>query len=162
MKKIDLGQTIGILANVGVIGGLIFVGFQLRQDREIATIDSIQSSMSMSMRVSSSQLLAENSDVWVRGLASDSLSAEESAVFDAIAEARDAFYFGNYTRNVRIGDADDRDRWVREAALDIVSSPGLMKWWESQVKRRAVTDLNGSVWQAAVNREIDRLRSLGD
>ena len=160
MTKIDLGQAIGIVANVGVIGGLIFVGFQLRQDREIATIDSIQSSMSM--RVSSFQLLVENSDLWVRGLANDSLSAEESVIFDALAEARDAYYFSNYTRNVRIGDTDDRDRWVREAALDIASSPGLMKWWQSQVERRAATDLNGSVWQTAVNSEIDRLRSVGN
>ncbi len=31
MKKIDLGQTIAILANVGVIGSLIFVGVQVQQ-----------------------------------------------------------------------------------------------------------------------------------
>ena len=32
MKKIDLGQTITILANVGVIASLIFVGVQIRQE----------------------------------------------------------------------------------------------------------------------------------
>ena len=42
MKKIDLGQTITILANLGVIGGLIFVGMQLQQDREIALVDRMQ------------------------------------------------------------------------------------------------------------------------
>ena len=31
MKKIDLGQTIAILANVGVIASLIFVGVQVQQ-----------------------------------------------------------------------------------------------------------------------------------
>ncbi len=29
MKKIDLGQTIGILANVGVIAGILFLGIAL-------------------------------------------------------------------------------------------------------------------------------------
>jgi len=29
MKKIDLGQTIGILANVGVIVGILFLGIAL-------------------------------------------------------------------------------------------------------------------------------------
>jgi len=31
MKKIDLGQTITILANVGVIAGIVFLGVELRQ-----------------------------------------------------------------------------------------------------------------------------------
>ncbi len=34
MKKIDLGQTIGILANVGVIAGIVFLGFELRQNNQ--------------------------------------------------------------------------------------------------------------------------------
>jgi hypothetical protein len=29
LKKIDLGQTIGILANVGVIAGILFLGIAL-------------------------------------------------------------------------------------------------------------------------------------
>ena len=35
MKKIDLGQTIGIVANVGVIAGLLLLAFELNQNREI-------------------------------------------------------------------------------------------------------------------------------
>ncbi len=31
MKKIDLGQTIAILANLGVVASLIFVGVQVQQ-----------------------------------------------------------------------------------------------------------------------------------
>lgn len=32
MKKINLGQTIGILANMGVIAGIVFLGLELRQN----------------------------------------------------------------------------------------------------------------------------------
>jgi len=32
MKKIDLGQTITILANVGVIAGIVFLGYEMRQN----------------------------------------------------------------------------------------------------------------------------------
>ena len=32
MKKIELGQAIGILANVGVVGGLLFLAFEIRQN----------------------------------------------------------------------------------------------------------------------------------
>ncbi len=34
MKKIDLGQGIGILANVGVIAGIIFLAVELRQNND--------------------------------------------------------------------------------------------------------------------------------
>ena len=34
MKKIDLGQTITILANVGVIAGIVFLAIELRQNNE--------------------------------------------------------------------------------------------------------------------------------
>jgi len=32
MKKIDLGQTISIIANLGVIAGIVFLGYELRQN----------------------------------------------------------------------------------------------------------------------------------
>ena len=35
LKKLDLGQSIGILANVGVIEGIVFLGFELRQNNEL-------------------------------------------------------------------------------------------------------------------------------
>ena len=35
MKKIDLGQTISILANVGVIAGIVFLGYELRQNNQL-------------------------------------------------------------------------------------------------------------------------------
>ena len=34
MKKIDLGQIITIIANVGVIAGIVFVAFEVRQTRD--------------------------------------------------------------------------------------------------------------------------------
>jgi len=35
MKKIDLGQAINTLANVGVIAGIVFLGFELRQNQTV-------------------------------------------------------------------------------------------------------------------------------
>jgi len=37
LKKIDLGQAITILANVGVIAGIVFLGVELRQNNELLT-----------------------------------------------------------------------------------------------------------------------------
>ena len=35
LKKIDLGQTITILANLGVIAGIVFLAFELRQNNSL-------------------------------------------------------------------------------------------------------------------------------
>ena len=36
MKKIDLSQTVAILANIGVLAGIIFVAYEIRQSNRIA------------------------------------------------------------------------------------------------------------------------------
>ena len=35
MKKLDLGQTIQILANIGVVAGIVFLGMELRQNNSL-------------------------------------------------------------------------------------------------------------------------------
>ncbi len=35
MKKIDLGQTIGVLANIGVIIGILLLVYELSQNRQM-------------------------------------------------------------------------------------------------------------------------------
>ena len=35
LKKIDFGKTVGILANIGVVAGIIFLAFELRQNNQI-------------------------------------------------------------------------------------------------------------------------------
>jgi hypothetical protein len=157
MKKIDLGQTITIFANIGVIGGLIFVGFQLRQDRVIARIESAIANNDS--KISSLQLRAQNADVWVRGLAGDSLSGEETVIFDALAESYIQFFLSNFLRNRLVGSAENEDRWVREAAFDITSNPGLLAWWQrSSDRAEAVTPNNP--WESAVNDAINRLKDV--
>ena len=46
MKKIDLGQTISILANVGVVAGLILLALQLSQANRRAEADTYQTRIS--------------------------------------------------------------------------------------------------------------------
>ena len=61
MKKIDLGQTITILANIGVIAGIVFLAVELRQNNEI------QSAQVRSTRVDNraaiTEMLFENPEV---------------------------------------------------------------------------------------------------
>ena len=46
MKKIDLGQTVGILANLGVIAGIIFLALELRQNNSLLTAQTAHALLS--------------------------------------------------------------------------------------------------------------------
>ena len=61
MKKIDYGQAIQTLANVGVLAGIVFLGFELRQNNEL--LDRQIRATTLEQRQSTSQLLFENPDV---------------------------------------------------------------------------------------------------
>lgn len=40
MKQFNVGQTIGILANLGVIAGIVFLGYELRQNNEFLAMQA--------------------------------------------------------------------------------------------------------------------------
>ena len=61
MKKIDYGQAIQTLANVGVLAGIVFLAFELRQNNEL--LDTQIRATTLAQRQSISQLLFENPDV---------------------------------------------------------------------------------------------------
>ena len=153
-KLYDWLQVIGLF---GVFGGLIFVGLQLRQERQIALLSAVAEGADR--RLAWAENMSINSDVWLRGLAGEQLTDSESAQFDALAAALELRYFNNWYRNSTIGDSASAVRWTREAALDFHTHPGLMNWWEDELARRAVTDPGTSnTWITAVNAEIDSFR----
>jgi hypothetical protein len=51
MMKIDLGQTIGILANLGVIAGIVFLGIELRQNNDQLQIQARQNVYEMQAEI---------------------------------------------------------------------------------------------------------------
>ena len=40
MKKVDIGQTVSILANIGVIAGIIFLGVEIQQNNEALAVQA--------------------------------------------------------------------------------------------------------------------------
>ena len=61
MKKIDLGQKITILANVGVIAGIVFLGIELQQNN--ALIASQTRFNRLSAATGTNTLVADNADL---------------------------------------------------------------------------------------------------
>ncbi len=61
MKKLDLGQTITILANVGVIAGIVFLAFELQQNN--ALLEAQARSDQLNSRAAPILLLLNNIDI---------------------------------------------------------------------------------------------------
>ena len=40
MKRIDLGKTVTLIANVGVIGGILLLAYELRQNNELKAAEA--------------------------------------------------------------------------------------------------------------------------
>ena len=157
MKNIDLGQTIGILANIGVVASIIFLGVELRDSGTLAraatTIDGV------GHVVEWKNLIAGNTDVldtYVRGMADfQELSPREQARFDllmrsylqmtlAVTLAREAGLIPTQPVLER--------RMYEGDMLRIVDEPGFKQWWSTADRRglppqidALIEELQGSV-----------------
>ena len=83
MKKIDLGQTITTLANVGVIAGIIFLAFELRQNNQLLEAQARADRRDIAREAGLRQIgNAELRSVTVKALNGQALSDDERYLLD--------------------------------------------------------------------------------
>ena len=119
----DIAELIGIAA---IVASLIFVGFQMRQDRQIAEAQ-IFAEFGESHTVWA-DLVTTNANVWVRGLNGDELSDTETAQFDALAVGYWVQQRSKYLRSTLL--AGRPDFIVVDTANFIHQHKGLGHWYE--------------------------------
>ena len=156
-----LNDWLQVLGLFGVLGGLIFVGLQLRLDRQVALIESANTATSNDQFWA--ELVNDNADIWVKGLAGDPLTAEELARFNTLAAAREMHYFNDWSRSQQGVSSQAPERFAFEAAREISANPGFLRWWLEDRRQMAEVEerfsLPSSGWGAAVTDEIRRLDS---
>ncbi len=77
MQKIDLGQTVGILANIGVIAGIVFLGIELQQNNALLAAEFRASSLSNRLSLREKALDPQIAELLVRAYEGAELSAAE-------------------------------------------------------------------------------------
>ncbi len=78
MKKLDLGQAINTLANLGVIAGIVFLGFELQQNNELLQVQARSNFQGARLQVNTS--MTESPwlpDIFAKVQAGEALSAAE-------------------------------------------------------------------------------------
>ena len=78
----EIAELVGIFA---IVASLLFVGLQMRQEQQIAIVES-RSSLT-ERNIALAELVNANAEVWRNGLDGAELSSDEQTEFDAMAEA---------------------------------------------------------------------------
>ena len=136
MKKIDVGQSVSILANIGVIIGIIFLVVELQQNTQAFRLASAQSYLTGSYNI---DILIANdrefADLLIRGDSEDGLTSAEKLSLErwyyAVFRQWETVYYQHSS------DALDTNFWVayRNEIQKVLSrSPGMRKYWPTGVK----------------------------
>ena len=131
MKKIDLGQTLRLLGNVGVIAGILLLVYELNQNRDLMraqTRNELQQGLTDVLSLSAGNI--EIADIIVRANRGDELTATESMMFFQRSEL--VFrYWENVHYQYRQGLYDEvefsKHLRTMESVLD--RNDGLAEYW---------------------------------
>lgn len=130
-KLNDWMQVVGILA---VVGSLIFVGLQMRQDRNIAMAEALSSRSAAISELAA--LIGSNKALWISGLNDDELSEEDRAAFQAMAEAVESYFVALYVRLATIprssGLGPQQEEPISNYAFALYLHKGLRRTWNTQ------------------------------
>ncbi len=118
-------EVVGIAA---IVGSLVFVGMQLRQEQEIAIVDTYGPVVESNVAVLS--LIGENPEIWEKGLLGDELSTSDEIIFSGMVRAVFSRHAQMYIRFARIGPGDPEEI-MKDFAYAIYMFPGLRRQWEA-------------------------------
>ena len=132
MKKIELGQAIAIVANVGVIAGIVFLGIEIRNANTHARTSTILSVIELqSDWLYELSLDEESSEIYLKGMAGfDALSPEERGRFDLLIRSYlMRLESGRQAQSFGLG--PEGSTFEERIVTDLVSKHGFIEWWNS-------------------------------
>ena len=129
MKKFDINQTIGIVANLSVLVGLVFVGFEVRQNTQESRAEGARS-ITESVNVTNAGIYSDPglAELILRGKQDiSSLDPVERERFDRWTFSR--LNIAEYILDLEHGGVSDLNfQFVEAVVQDFNNSPGLRVW----------------------------------
>jgi hypothetical protein len=163
MKKIDwktLAELIGISA---IVASLIFVGLQVRQDRQIAVSQNLLTVAAD--RKHWVELVSANSSIWIKGKAGHLLSPEEEEIYLSLADALELQYAADWFRAQEVPGVNSPEVFAYKFAEILSENPGLMQYWQDVSTQWARQDEYAQTpeparrWGDSVNRALSVIRA---
>lgn len=139
MNLDNLNKWLSLVANIGVIGGIIFLAVEIGQNREsldqankLSLIDARTTEVEQYNEFRS--LLAQDkelSDIWVRGQNGETLDAAEAERFGYLCSSNLWLSVTTWERSIELGRLATAEGTVNLRAQRIATRPGLRQCWES-------------------------------
>ena len=127
-----LKVIVELVAVFSIVASLIFVGLQVKQEHEIALTDAVTAAADS--RKYMAELISDNREVWVSGLAGEPLADIDNVVFESLADAHYMDVFGSWFRASELGHTSP-DRFPFQYARFLIENPGLLAYWHEQAAR---------------------------
>ena len=142
MKFTKLRDWLEIVGLFSVVASLIFVGMQMRQEAAIAATDSVWSRSGAITALS--ELVNNNSAVWIAGLRGEELAPAEEAEFQGMAEAVESYFVATYVRfssfRSAVSGAPGAQQAIDDYAYALYAHKGLRRIWRTQLNYWVVRD----------------------
>jgi hypothetical protein len=137
MKKIDLGQTINTLANVGVLVGIVFLAIEVSQNQasleEANSINLIEArdETIQNFRSRNATLLQDKElyRIQLSGDAGDEMDRLDARMYQTLCTDRIWVYAAAHARTTALGMAPIPDAAVSDMSSLISSNPGFRQCW---------------------------------
>lgn len=132
MKKIDLGQTINTIANLGVIAGIVFLAIELRQNNKQLELQSYQSWVSANVAMNMAASDPVVSGLLAQGHSGSSNLSEETYISYALYNMS-VMQMAQSVHYLYRSNSLDENLWRAEInrAAGILASPGVRAWWDA-------------------------------
>ena len=142
-SKIPVAISFNGIANFlgvfGVIGSLVFVGLELRQDSDINQSQLLSSDQIIALEFE--RLVQENPIIWFKGLEGSELDENEKIIFNSMAYTQFRVQ-ANFHRRRLLFEEDNNNQalFSKPYAFFIYQNSGLRNWFDRLIEKRSQID----------------------
>ena len=131
LNKVDWKGTAELVGLAAIVASLIFIGLQMKQDREIAEAQAYADASAVLTELN--QFIENNKEVWIKGLDGAELSLADKLTFDLLCRTNYLRKIAHWERAKRL-DAGDPDLIAQRFAYDIYIYPGLRRYFDEVIE----------------------------
>ena len=146
----DNAELLGIAA---IVASLIFVGIQMRQDRDIALAESLVAAETSFTAINA--LISDHVVIWLKGRKDEELSEAETLIMSRLVST--LHRRARYTAAMRRSLGTPGDAALRDLAIELYENPVARRIWEAQTGKEIAyfkTMAPDDVWRSNYRDEV--------
>jgi len=138
MSLKELNSWLSLLANVGVVAGIVFLAVEIRQNQtaieesnRINLVEARRSEIDQFNEHRALLIQNDNPRIWLEGLAGEDLVPSDQLIFSHLCGALTWISVGVYERSIALGRFDVAQATASKRAKQVRKYPGYRACWES-------------------------------